>query len=509
MLRVQTRFGRSLKCWFLLAIFAVIFVTSVFSVAQSPSAAAGTIREIAAALRAKQYAAALRLIDPALRDSPNDARLRSMQGMALSALHQTSEALAAYQRVLKISPNYLPALEGAAQIEYEAGDKSAVSLLERILKENPEDMTSHAMLGALHYKQGDCRGAVLNFERSRKAIENQPTALQQYGSCLAQTDRVDDAIAVFQELVESTPGNNQTRTRLAALQLSAKRPKDAIVTLQPLLAERSEARNGVPDVRVAELASAAYEADGNTKEAVGLLNRALAAYPRDIDLYVDLAAMAFDHHSFASGIDVMTAGLRVLPDAVALYLERGVLYVQIGDFEKAEADFEKAQELDPQQTLSQVAQSKIAEQKGNVDEALKSVQRSLAETPNDAFLLYTRAEMLVQKGAEPGSADFQLALESARKAVTLQPRILAARNILCSLYLSAGQFGAAAEQARQILKEDPGNESALYHLIVSLRREGNTEELPDLLKRMAQLRQAANKGTWLRSQEDQSADTHQ
>jgi hypothetical protein len=77
------------------------------------------------------------------------------------------------------------------------------------------------------------------------------------------------------------------------------------------------------------------------------------------------------------------------------------------------------------------------------------------------------------------------------------------------LYLSAGQFGAAAEQARQILKEDPGNESALYHLIVSLRREGNTEELPDLLKRMAQLRQAANKGTWLRSQEDQSADTHQ
>ena len=492
MLRVQTRFGRSLKCWFLLAIFAVIFVTSVFSVAQSPSAAAGTIREIAAALRAKQYAAALRLIDPALRDSPNDARLRSMQGMALSALHRTSEALAAYQRVLKISPNYLPALEGAAQIEYEAGDKSAVSLLERILKENPEDMTSHAMLGALHYKQGACRGA-----------------LQQYGSCLAQTDRVDDAIAVFQELVESTPGNNQTRTRLAALQLSAKRPKDAIVTLQPLLAERSEARNGVPDVRVAELASAAYEADGNTKEAVGLLNRALAAYPRDIDLYVDLAAMAFDHHSFASGIDVMTAGLRVLPDAVALYLERGVLYVQIGDFEKAEADFEKAQELDPQQTLSQVAQSKIAEQKGNVDEALKSVQRSLAETPNDAFLLYTRAEMLVQKGAEPGSADFQLALESARKAVTLQPRILAARNILCSLYLSAGQFGAAAEQARQILKEDPGNESALYHLIVSLRREGNTEELPDLLKRMAQLRQAANKGTWLRSQEDQSADTHQ
>jgi len=108
MLLVQTRFGRSLKCWLLLAIFAVIFVTSVFSVAQSPSAAAGTIREIAAALQAKQYAAALRLIDPALRDSPDDARLRSMQGMALSALHQTSEALAAYQRVLKISPNYLP-----------------------------------------------------------------------------------------------------------------------------------------------------------------------------------------------------------------------------------------------------------------------------------------------------------------------------------------------------------------------------------------------------------------
>src|ERR1035441_8284246 len=249
--------------------FGALFLASVLAPAmlasvQPASGQASTIQNIGEALRASNYTADLQLIEPALRESPNDPRLWSMQGMALSGLRRAPEALASYKHALKISPDYLPALEGAAQIEYEADNKNAIPLLQQILRARPDDATSHAMLGTMDYKRGNCRDAVLHFDRSQSVLQSQPLALQQYGSCLAKVDRVDEAVAVFQKLVESNPTDAASRRRLAALQLTARRPKDAMATLQPLLLIDP------PDPRVAELACAAYEADGNTPEGVSV-----------------------------------------------------------------------------------------------------------------------------------------------------------------------------------------------------------------------------------------------
>jgi hypothetical protein len=41
-------------------------------------------------------------------------------------------------------------------------------------------------------------------------------------------------------------------------------------------------------------------------------------------------------------------------------------------------------------------------------------------------LLYLRTDVLTQKGAEPGTPKFQVAIRSARRAVTLRPTLGAA-----------------------------------------------------------------------------------
>jgi DNA-binding SARP family transcriptional activator len=43
------------------------------------------------------------------------------------------------------------------------------------------------------------------------------------------------------------------------------------------------------------------------------------------------------------------------------------------------------------------------------------------------------------------------------------------------------------------LKSDPKDQTALYRLIQALRKTGQTSEIPDLLKRLAQLREEATK----------------
>jgi predicted Zn-dependent protease len=151
--------------------------------------------------------------------------------------------------------------------------------------------------------------------------------------------------------------------------------------------------------------------------------------------------------------------------------------------------------LDPSQSLSSAAQSLAAAQANDLDRALARVQASLARKPKDAILLYLQADILAQKGAQPGTPEFATAMRSARQAVTLQPTLGAPRGVLATLYLQGGQYKEAIEQCRKALQSDPKDRTAVYHLIQALRKTGNNAEIPDLLKRLALLRQQAAKET--------------
>jgi tetratricopeptide (TPR) repeat protein len=169
--------------------------------------------------------------------------------------------------------------------------------------------------------------------------------------------------------------------------------------------------------------------------------------------------------------------------------------VQLADYEKAEADFEKAEQLDPAQGMSLAAEGMLAEEKNqnDPDQALGTVRAKLAQKPDDAFLLYLQAAILSKKSAEPGSVEFRQGLDSAKRAVALQPSLTAAHNVLAKYYLDAGQNAEAARECRMVLEQSPSDQSALYHLVMALRKTGDEAEIPDLLKRLAEARRTATK----------------
>jgi tetratricopeptide (TPR) repeat protein len=443
---------------------------------------------VTSALRAGQFAKALELLQPELEKAPKNARLWTLRGIALSGSGDKREALGAFRHALEISPDYLPALEGAAQIEYEDGDKGASALLQHVLQLRPNDPTSHAMLAVLAYRRGDCASAVPHFEQSGSLAESQPGALREYGDCLVRMKEPEKAISLFSRALAQSQGPDlEVRCLLASAQMTAQHAKDAIVTLQPLLQENTV------DAKVLDLAASTYEADGNTPEAVRLLRRAIVANPHDTNLYLDFANVSLDHQSFQVGVDMINVGLAAEPNAAQLYVARGVLYVQLAQYDKAEADFEKADALDPRQAMGSAAEGLAAVQENDPDRALATVRAKLAKKPNDAFLLYLRADILTQRGPDPGSADFREAMESAKKAVALRPSLASAYDVLAKLYLQAGQNTAAIEQSRKALSYDPKDQTAVYHLIQALRKSGRTNDIPELLKRLADLRMEGTK----------------
>ena len=469
-----------LKQLSIIAIYSLtLILTSGLAMAQiTPD----RITPITSALQAGQFDRALSLLQPELERSPKSSQLWTLQGLALSGKGDKREALGAFHHALSISPDYLPALEGAAEIEYDLGGKDAAALLHHVLTLRPKDPTSHAMLAVLAYRRGDCRTAVPHFEQSGSLVESQPEALQAYGNCLVRLKQTEKAITLFTSELTRPNVDIRVRPRLASLQMMAQRPKEAIVTLQPMLQDNTS------DADVLALASSAYEADGNTPEAVRILRQAIVSNPHNVDLYVDFANISLDHQSYQVGADMISAGLVAEPNAAPLYVARGILYVQLAQYDKAESDFDKADALDPRQSIGSAAEGLAAVQANDPDRALATVREKLAKAPNDAFLLYLQAEILTGKGADPGSEEFRAAMESAKKAISLRPSLGVARDVLAKLYLQTGQNEPAIEQSRKALSIDPKDQTALYHLIQALRKSGRTDEVPELLKRLAELR---------------------
>jgi tetratricopeptide (TPR) repeat protein len=437
---------------------------------------------VVSALQEHDFAKALELLRPALQRAPGSAQLWAMQGTAYAGEGRKQDALASFRAALKISPDYVPALQGAIQIEYEAGSKGAIPLLQRMLRLHPADQISHGMLAVLEFQNDDCADAVVHFEKAGPLFDSKPDALHAYATCLVKLKRLDKAAEVLQRTVALSPQDGRERHLLAAVQLMAHKPQDALSTLQPML------QGSGADSEALELAATAYEDSQETPQAVAALRQAILLDPHNMNLYVDFANLSSAHDSYQVGIDVTSDGIGQLPKAAPLYLARGVLYVQLAQYDKAEADFETAHELDPHQSLSSAAQGLLAEQQNDLDGALAKVRNRLVQKPNDPVLLYLQADFLSQKGVDPGTPEFQLAMRSAKQALALRPGLSGARTVLAKLYLQAGSYREAAEQCRKALAEDPKDQTALYHLIQALRKMDDKAEIPDLLKRLAQLR---------------------
>jgi tetratricopeptide (TPR) repeat protein len=444
------------------------------------------VGKVAAALRNREFDKALELLEGALQNSPGNAQLWTMQGVAFAGRGQNSQALTSFRHALKISPVDIPALQGAAQIEYDAGSAAGIPLLERLLRLRPRDLTSHAMLAVLEYQQGNCAAASVHFETASSLFESRPPALHAYATCLVKLKRFEQAASVFQKSLALNPDDRRERRVLASIQLMAHQSLEALATLDPLL--RTD-----PEPQALELASAAYEDAHDTEKAVDALRQAILLDPQNAQLYVDFAAISATHQSFQVGIDVVNEGINLQPKAAPLYFARGVLYVQLAEYDKAQADFEKAYDLDPTQSLSVAAQGLAAVQRNDLSRALADVQEKLARKPGDPILLYLQADVFAQQGLVPGSPEFQTAMRSAKKAVALRPTLGPARGVLAKLYLQGGQYADAAAQCRKALEIDPKDQTALYHLIQALRKTDKKGEIPELLKQLALLRQQAAK----------------
>ena len=444
------------------------------------------IGRISNSLRSRNFEQALSLSKAALVRHPDDVRIWTLRGMATAGTGNLPLALSAYRRALNLVPTYLPALEGAAQSEFQMGHDSARPYLLKVLAQHPEDPTSHSMLGVLDYRKGNCAEAIVHFEKAAEVIETQPVALNEYGACLAVLMRDDDATAVFSKAFALDPTKREARYNLALAQWNAHNAEEALATIQPLI-------EGTPvDGDASMLAAEILESKGDTTRAVEVLRNLILSDPKDVGAYLQFAILSYDHTSAQVGIDILNAGLTQLPKEPRLYLVRGILLTQLGEFAHAAEDFETAGRIDPRLSFLGVAEGLVKSQQHQSEEALAEFRAAAKVHPNDAFAHYLLAEALQEEGNRQGSPGYEEELKAATNAVQLDPQLVAAHDLLSSIYIENGHTDLAIKQSRDALAIDASDQQAVYHLVMAFRKTDQKDQIPPLLKRLVELRAKSN-----------------
>lgn len=105
--------------------------------------------------------------------------------------------------------------------------------MERLIKEDPKRSEPFAALGYLAWKGRDSEEAKKDFGKAFELGGRDPAMLWDYGRMLRGRDQLE-AIRVLTELVKQEPARIDVRLELAADQLTAKEPGQALETLKPV-----------------------------------------------------------------------------------------------------------------------------------------------------------------------------------------------------------------------------------------------------------------------------------
>ncbi len=424
-------------------------------------------------IRTGRFADAIAECDRELKSSPRSFTLYTMKGLAYQGEGDKAAALGAFREAQAVNPSYEPALQAAAQIEFESRDSSARKTLESLLRVNPSSQTTHAMLAVLLFESHSCEEALTHFEKAPEAL--QAAAMKwPYGVCLLERQRWPEAASQFASLLQLRE-HAPTRYNLALAYWNAKDYQSTISTLLPMDAPGA-------DVDAMRLLASALEAAGDTPKAYAVLQRAIQENPRDGQLLTDLAVMCMDHKALDVALEVVQAGLRTAPGSAKLQALLGVILVRSGDAASAQSAFRRAQELAPEEGLGRIGLASILMQMGLASDAATLLREQLAASDRDPRTGLTLARALLLKN--PSAEEKREAETCLLWIIKQEPGNAEAHGLLGKVYFQLGDMSKATTELEAAVRLDPSDRTSLYQLMTIFKRTGRAREGAELAGRV-------------------------
>jgi putative PEP-CTERM system TPR-repeat lipoprotein len=312
----------------------------------------------------------------------------------------------------------------------------AIATATELANKFPTNIDVIDKLGRVQIEAGDLDGALSTYERAHMIAPNSLSILSSYLGLLRSAKKFPKARLVLQAALRLDPQN-------ASLKGDLVRVEAEIGGLEAGLAAAHNFARNDPDNSLYDRVSAElYEKAGRVKEAIGLLEGAIAARPSDTDLTVALSR----------------------------------LYRRIGAPDKAEAVLKTRLEATPKDFAAGSALAFLHVEQKRYDTALAEYSHLLDERPSDPSVLNNLAWLYQRQG------EIAKARELAERAFAISPRDASVDDTLGWILLGQGEATRAIAYINAANLSAPKDPVIQYHLAVALHRVGRPADAQALLE---------------------------
>ena len=266
-------------------------------------------QELISELLEENFSLVLEKSNQLVANFPNIEILHLLRGAAQINLHEHSDAIKSYLKVIEINENNFDAYNNLG-IMYENTNNfsAAIKNFKSAVRIDPFRFEVHFNLGNIYRKLNDLQAAIASYTLATDIRPDFPEALCNKGSCLSELDNDLAALDCFQSAVKIDPGyveahNNKSVSLKKLGQLSAaKNSAHRAIKLSPSYAS---AHNNLGNINLAlghqELAMANYI-------AASKFNSTLP------NVFSNLASVLLQLGDKSGALEKYTEALRVNPD---------------------------------------------------------------------------------------------------------------------------------------------------------------------------------------------------
>lgn len=447
---------------------------------------------------------AKRFLSEAITYNPRNAEALRLLGDICMAEGDLQGAIRAYGRLIEAIPDEIQPYFTLSSLHLQAGEyDKAVEVLQKLLLRRPESALAHYYLARV-YVEGQRYGEGL--VHYRKAMELDPSLSSKIFPEMALVYEllgdIENALKLYNDLLEDNPIDIETRERLAYLLLRQKRYEEAQKELETI--KRIDPNNATAMVNLGLL----HMEKGDFEKAKAEFELALVVRPNDHKARLYLAASLIEMSRFAEGVQefkkidpeseifldgmkyVVTLllkkgeGKRALQlieenpmgkgDQELIYLE-ALLLEEEGELIKAMEKLEKLVSQDPQKTHYLFRLGVIYHKLGKREESLRMMEEVIRLDPNHAEALNWVGYSYAEKGIKLDEAE-----KLIRRALELKPDDGYIIDSMGWVYFQKGLYEQALsylERAHELLPNDPVVTEHLADVYLKLNQSEKAIEL--------------------------------
>lgn len=307
-----------------------------------------------------------------------------------------TQAIEQYKLAITKDPTSVFLQNSIAETYFKLGRiREAIETAQRILKDHPDDLQAHKLLGRVYLRSlgdpnaGQQPGPMLDLaiQEFQKIVQLEPNTVDDHlllGQLYTLKHDSADAKSQFEEARRINPGSEDVVLNLARLYSEQGNLSQAVGVLQSVPADER-----TPKINLA--LGASYDQTKHPKQAILAYQSVLDAQPDNLDAQRGLAEDLLSQNQADAALKIFQGISMQDPEDVRSFLRIAELERTRGHFNKAQAALQKAKALDPDSVEVHYNEAMIDEAQGHLNQAAALLQQ-LVDMTRHANEKYTADE---------------------------------------------------------------------------------------------------------------------